>query len=188
MKGQPNKIYDPKGNLLVPTLLHVKERDEHGSPTVCQVRYDHEQIQLAEGGTDQNTFLLVWAPAKIIMGEMRMEDLTKELDETKEHLAGALRDLASGRRDIDRLTADATRNAAELEEKTAVLRELQKERDPARFERAVAERTEQLRRALDEAATAARTEVTALRHRISELEASKKKLREALERTKGGGK
>jgi hypothetical protein len=187
VKGRPDKIYDPKGNLLVPTLLHVMERDEHGNPTACRVRYDHEQIALAESGTDQNTFLLVWAPATIIMGELRMEDLTKELDETKEQRDMALRDLASARRDVDRLTADTTRAGGEVEDKTAALRELQKERDPARLERAVAERTEKLRTALDETTTAARAEATTLRYRITELEVSKKKLREALERERAKG-
>lgn len=87
----------------------------------------------------------------------------------------------------DALKAERARQRAaidELDHKTNALRELQRERDPSRIEALVAERVKSATATLDSALSQARRQCESAQREIEELRASKKKLREALERAK----
>jgi len=180
------KVRDPNGTELVPTLLHVLERDDCGNPTVCRVRYDDEKILLErdEPEAPAATFLIVWAPREIGGVTLPIVDVIAKANEAHELRAT----VDAARRETAMMSIECDRARSELEQKTAALRDLQKERDPQRMERAVQERTVDLQRQLTEARSRAASEASLLRSRIAELETSKKKLRDALERIKDGRK
>jgi prefoldin subunit 5 len=172
-------VTDPNGVELKVTLLHVLESDHHG-PTLCRVRYDDESIQLADQ-PEANQFLLVWAAPKSML---TADAIMKDIFEVKERLV----EIEEARKQVathaQLVVAEATRLDAELQEKTAALRDLQRERDPARIEALVAQRVLERTQALEQSVATLKADAEAQRREIGDLRASKKKLREALERLK----
>ena len=176
-------VRDPKGNELKMIVLQVMERGDQG-PTMLRVRYDHETVEL-EGTTEiQREFMLVWTPIHAVLGEMRLEDIANELIVARAEIASCTESIETVTHDNRSLREQLGRAQGELTEKTSALREIQKERDPARFDRAVQARTAELEAKVTAVASAGATEVATLRSRVAELEASKRKLREALDRAK----
>lgn len=169
---------DPNGNALRQVLLQIIDKDECG-PIMLRVRRDHERIDLSEGTP---TFMIVWAPEDQILGELRLSDVLAELEEVKRQQAESKEMRVLQSRDLARFERDLAAKEKENEQKTAALRELQKERDPERFDRAVKERTAELQRALEAANNAGIRRAADLERRIAELETSKKKLRERISR------
>lgn len=178
-------LRDHKGNELKLVLLQILERSDQG-PTLCRVRYDHETINLED--PTQREFLMVWTPIDSVLGELRTSDsdTLNELVTAKDQLISARELVRDTKRDIDAVTKANADLTAEIDQKTAALRELQKERDPARFERAVEERTKHIEQLLTLERSTSVSEIATLKSRITELEGSKRKLREALERAKEG--
>jgi len=56
-----SKIRDPKGTLLEPALLDIRERDAQGRPTIVRICWDDER--LGDVVVDKNPqMLLCWLP------------------------------------------------------------------------------------------------------------------------------
>jgi len=182
------KLRDGQGNELIPTLLHVADRDERGRPTVCRVRYDDERIGLDANDHARNTFLLVWSPVDSQLGELDIKDLAREYETLKER-ADKMHELAViVRQDIETVKAENARLVAENEQKTVALRELNKERDPERFDKAVADKVDFMTGLLQAKLKVSNEIIAKQESELRELRATKKKLREAIERYKEGRK
>ncbi len=178
-------IRDPKGNELKLVLLQIMERCDQG-PTVCRVRYDHEKIGLAN--PEQREFLMVWTPVDSVLGEMRAEDndTINSLMATQDALGDAHKEIADTQKLCKQVQAANAALQVEIDQKTTALRDLQRERDPARLEALVQERTKELDTKFAAAQRSSGAEIAQLKSRVTELEASKRKLREALDRIKDG--
>lgn len=177
-----NKVLDPQGRELRMFLLQVMERDKEGQPTVCRVRYDHEKIDPTDGPDGQAVFLLVWSATNKIHGELWLKDLTEEFEEMKEKFAQSLELKRQQAAQIVAAQQSLESYELEIKEKTEALRALQKERDPQRLESMVAERTAAATLALGAKLRDEQVKSGNLEREVAELKASKKKLREALER------
>ncbi len=105
--------------------------------------------------------------------------LLEDLKQTKEAIKIARAEIAGSRHTIESLKADN-------DHKTTELRRLQDERDPAVVERAIREACERATARADSELAALKSTIATLRSEAEELKASKKKLREALERAKDG--
>lgn len=188
MKQKP--LRDHKGNELKLVLLQVMERGEQG-PTLCRVRYDHEVIDVGNASEIQREFLMVYTLVDSVLGELRMGDLKgtpEELLEYRDLLLKAREEIKATKNVLATAERHALEQDAELREKTNALRDLQRERDPNRLEATVAARVESATEQWRGQETAYRAEIATLKSRVAELEASKRKLREALDRAKEGRK
>lgn len=177
------KVYDHNGVELLPTILQVKERNEHGAPTLMRVRFDDDKIGIAN--PEERTFLIVWAPVGA-QHEFPADDLARQLHKARQDAAQFHEEVVDTRRLIDQVQREHKALTVDNEQKTAALRELQRERDPERIQRLIQE-------AVDKALIDANKQIADLRasaatkdSAITELKASKRKLREALDRFKEG--
>jgi chromosome segregation ATPase len=176
------RVFDPNGVELVRSVLQVAERDDQNRVTHCRVRYDDETIDLKEARAGGRTpeFLIIWRAAKddglssILPEEAELADLLRtaqsEIRTTRDLLGTAQRSLEAAQREIDAKTTD--------------LRRLRDERDPEFIARKVAEAVASATEALEEDVKNYRARLAAAESESAELRASKRKLREALERAK----
>jgi hypothetical protein len=175
------RVYDHKGVELLPTILQIKERNEQGAPVLLRVRFDDEKVGFVD--PNERTFLIVWAPVGA-QHEFPASDLARQFHEAKLLSEQLHTEVVETRRMIDQVQREHKALTEENEKKTAALRELQRERDPERLAGLI---DSAVRIAGDKAAK----EITELRatlatkdSEITELRASKRKLREALDRLK----
>lgn len=185
MKQKP--LRDHKGNELKLVLLQVMERGEQG-PTLCRVRYDHEVIDVGNASEIQREFLMVYTPVDSVLGMGDLKGTPEELLEYRDLLLKAREEIKATKNVLATAERHALEQDAELREKTNALRDLQRERDPNRLEATVAARVESVTEQWRGQETAYRAEIATLKSRVAELEASKRKLREALDRAKEGRK
>lgn len=176
---------DPKGNELRAVLLQVMERDEHKMPLVLRMRYDHEPVKLDTGEGEPTTFWMVWAPRDLALGELRLSDLTEELDRAKVTATELSAELVLQNRRIDSVTREYAAITEENRVKTEALRVLQKERDPEHVERIAKEHVDKATAKLDGELRAALSREADLKSQLAEAKEAKKRLREALDRAKG---
>lgn len=177
------RVRDPNGVELFPTLLHVLEKDECDRVTLCRVRYGDDMVKLDGVDTRKNQFLLVWAPVSSLLDA---DQLFADFAVVKRTAAELHEQVVAVKRDIARVSSENERLQGECAEKAATVRTLVKERDPERLERRVQERTVVVTGELESLRSSSAATIAALQSQVAELRASKKKLREALERAKEG--
>jgi chromosome segregation ATPase len=116
--------------------------------------------------------------ADLVLAPTRKEEaLMLELESAKDALVSVRHQLASVRHEIDAVTED---NRV----KTADLRRLHDERDPVKIQLVVVAAIERARADADREITELRATVATQKSELEELRASKRKLRDALERIK----
>jgi PAS domain-containing protein len=176
-------VRDPKGNKLSCVLLLVVERDERG-PRLLRYCHDDETMDLATAGVadEKPTFYVVWAPSDATLAETDLSQLDEAARERVERVFGAR--FQSTRDELERLRAAHAKVVALDEEKTIELRLLHQERDPKRFDTAVRERVDASTAELQTKLRAAAIENADQKRQIEELQRSKRKLRDALDRLK----
>lgn len=178
-------IKDPDGKPLKRVLLQVMDTDVQG-PRTLVVRRDHEKIDL--GDERQRTFLMVWISEDQVLGELRLTDILAEHDEVKEANGKLVAAKVEWERTEIKLRAELAEFAHDLDTKIEELRALQRERDPERVERMVAERTAAKTKELEGKLATAQALATSQESEINELRAAKKKLRERIDRLEQGRK
>lgn len=179
------RVEDPEGNRLSCVLLQIIERDGD-RPRVLRLLRDDETVDLAAAAVDGNTvsFLAVWATTDAVRAERGlsalMEDCYKlrEISKERDEICKSLQN------DVNFIRQEHVKINAELEEKTAALRQLQRERDPTRIEREVADRVQAATRELEARLSVVKQENHQLRRDADELRAAKRRLRDALDRKK----
>lgn len=179
-----NYVLDPKGNKLSLVVLQVISRHPDGRPEKLALRYDEERFEVSEGAT----FILVWAAAGDLTGggQTALGKLVEDLDTVKAANASHALMATELRREADTLHRELKRIQVDNEAKTAELRALQRERDPERLERLIAERVAAATADLEAKLAVSKGIAADLNRTIDELRASKRKLREALDRAKEG--
>lgn len=181
------KVTDPNGHELLPVLLQVLESNERG-PRVLVLRHDDETIPLGEMPEEQRKFFTVYAPKDSTLPLTEWTSILRELESLKGETEADRRKLDDLKTRHETRMREHRAVVADNEQKTEALRELQRERDPERV-------AAQIRAAVTEATikvegelAVARGEVARLTSELNEAKASKKKLRESLERLKKGGR
>lgn len=155
-------------------------------PRTLVVRRDHERIDLTN--EQQRTFLMVWISEDQVLGELRLTDILAEHDAVKEANGKLVNAKIEWERTEIKLRADLAEFAQDLDTKTEELRALQRERDPGRVERAVKEQVDIKTKELEGKLTAANALLAEQESEIAELRATKKKLRERIDRLEQGRK
>ena len=120
------------GEELKLVLLRSVESDEQG-PRILEMMRDHEKYDVNENFR----VFTAWVKVNNMLGEMHINDLFSDFDKIK----AQAKELHEMRIEQDRAIKTAQKQLADQEEeiklKTEALRELQKERDPERFQKAV---------------------------------------------------
>lgn len=175
------RVEDPAGNRLTSVVLLVTERDGELPRTLRYLR-DDETVDVSEANNRQ--FLIVWVATDFARAETGLSSMmdqiyqvTAKAEEVKEANVALRNDVEWVRKEHDKITA-------ELAEKTAALRQLQRERDPSRIDREVAERVAAATADLEARLGVVKQTNLQLQREADELRTSKKRLREALDRTK----
>lgn len=181
------RVYDPTGIELVRGVLEITAKDEQGRPTDCRVRYDDETIDLTSKpgpNMERREFLIVWTANRDRLGSGPIPEEAELADMLRESVALLKQARAENKTSRDLIA----RIEVEVRDKTEALRRLQDERDPAIVERKVADAVARATDGLEEDVKNYRGRLAAAEREIEELRASKRKLREALERAKDGGR
>jgi hypothetical protein len=165
------------------TVMQVVDRDPDGKPRGYRILYDNETLDVGKAADEGNAnFILVWTPLDQNANEQSMAGLVAEM----EQLRGKQAELQALRteqdRDLRRIEGEVTRLEADTAKKTEELRRLQRERDPERIAREVADQVAAQTAVMRAELTTARAAVATLTEELRGAQASKKKLREALER------
>lgn len=179
------RVRDPNGVELERAVLQIVDRDASGRVKTCLALYDDETIDLktaARPGAAPE-FLIVWRAGGDKLGNVIPEEaeLADALREALGNLKHAKAEIKSSRDLLERVEA-------EVRDKTAALRALQDERDPRAVEDRVAAAVNAATTRLERELADARATIASMRSEADELRASKRKLREALERAKDGAR
>lgn len=170
---------------LRPVLLQVLTKDIHG-PVTLRVRADDETVDLSNEDEGKREFYVMYALKdhqfglttwSTILNEVaKLSALSEERDRAKTDLEAQI---AGIRRDVEA-------NITDRERLTKELRELKREHDPERVNALVKQAVNVATGALEETLKVERAKVARLESEVTELRASKKKLKEANERLKEG--
>jgi chromosome segregation ATPase len=174
-------VKDPAGNPLKRVLLQVIDSDEKG-PITLRARLDHEKIDITD--ERQRKFYMVWVTEDQELGVVWLNDLVKEFYKLKEIFKQREDQASQLTHQIDFVKHEFDSLRADNDRKTEALRVLQRERDPTRFDASIAERIAERTKALEDKLSQANMSLAKQRSEIEELKASKKRLREALDRAK----
>ncbi len=180
------RVEDPAGNRLTSVVLQVIERDPDGQARTLRYLHDDETVDLAAanaaGGPIQ--FLIVWMAARDVQTEVGLPSLMEQIYSAKAKANERDEAIKALTNDVAWVRGEQAKLTVEIEAKTAALRQLQRERDPERIEREVSDRVSKATADLDTRLLVVKQENAQLRRDADELRASKKRLREALDRAK----
>lgn len=175
------RVEDPAGNRLTSVVLQIVERDGE-RPRLLRYMRDDETVDLAD--ETNRHFMIVWVASDLARAETGLPALMEQLYDVNAQAKALKEGNATLCNDVERVRKQHERITAELEEKTTALRQLQRERDPARVEREVADRVAAATADLETRLSVVKQENHQLRRDADELRAAKRRLREALDRKK----
>lgn len=169
---------DQAGNELKPVVALVHGRAPDGWPLELKPLRDTDEADITI--PSERDFVIVWCSRATGMGSRTgaIAEIITTAEEREQQKIELDQAIAAAQRGLKEL---ADENAS----KTEALRQLQRERDPARLERMVSEAVATRTTALEAAVAQLKATIVERDREIRELKESKRRLKEANDRLKG---